>query len=232
MVLNMLAPVYLVLGAPVTLLLRALPAGSGHRGRTRRGVLWLIHTKVASFLVHPVVLFALFVMTLYGLYFTAIFDYLMGTWWGHNLMLVHFLLIGFLYFWVVLGIDPSPRRSRRGVRVVPGSVLELCVLVPFHAFFGVIVMMSTTLLVRFYAVPVPGWNISPLTDQATGGAIAWSFTELPTLLVLGALVLKWQKSDQRTTRAKERRQANGVDTELADYNTYLQSRSRADQAQR
>jgi putative copper resistance protein D len=236
MVLNMLSPVFLVLGAPVTLLLRALPAGSGRRGRTRRGVLWLLHTRAASFLVHPVVMFTLLIMTLYGLYFTPIFDYLMATWWGHNLMLVHFLLIGFLYFWGILGIDPSPRRSprrsKRGAGVVPGSVLELVALAPFHAFFGVVVMMSTTLLVGFYAIPVPGWNISPLADQATGGGIAWSFTELPTLLVLGALVLKWQKSDQRTNRATERRQARGGDTELADYNSYLQALNRADRAQR
>ena len=53
--------------------------------------------------------FALFMTSLYGLYFTPVFDYLMGTWWGHNLMLVHFLLIGFIYFWGIIGVDPSPQ---------------------------------------------------------------------------------------------------------------------------
>ena len=90
-------------------------------------------------------------MSLYGLYFTPAFDYLMGTWWGHNLMLVHFLLIGFLYFWGMLGVDPSPRKSARGLRALAGPVLpvlELAATAPFHAFFGVVVMMSTTLLVQ------------------------------------------------------------------------------------
>ena len=64
------------------------------------------------------------------------------------------------------------------------SVLELAATAPFHAFFGVVVMMSTTLLVGFYSMPIPGWEVSPLADQATGGGIAWSFTELPTFLVL------------------------------------------------
>ncbi len=231
MVLNMLAPVFLVLGAPITLLLRALPAGPGSRGRLRRGVLWILHTRYAAFLMHPAVTFGLFIMSLYGLYFTPVFDYLMGSWWGHSVMLVHFLLIGFLYFWGIIGVDPSPRATGRGLRRVAGPVLpvlELAATAPFHAFFGVVVMMSTTLLVKFYSHPMPGWRLDPLADQAAGGGIAWAFTELPTLLVLGALVVKWQKSEQRATRAADRRVARDGDTELVDYNAYLQSLHRRD----
>ena len=235
MVLNMLCPVFLVLGAPVTLLLCALPVGSGRRGRIRRGLLWLLHTRGLAILMHPAVTFVLFIMSLYGLYYTPAFDYLMGTWWGHNLMLVLFLLIGFIYFWGVLGVDPSPRTCRRGHRTLSGplmSVLELAATAPFHAFFGVVVMMSTTLLVGFYSMPMPGWQVSPLADQATGGGIAWSFMELPTLLVLIALVVKWQKSDERRTRAAERSEVRGGDAGLVAYNAYLQTLNRADRAQR
>ncbi|WP_211320968.1 cytochrome c oxidase assembly protein [Arthrobacter livingstonensis] len=225
MALNMLCPVFLVLGAPVTLLLRVLPAGHGRKGAVRRGLLLVLHSVPASVLTHPVVTFALFVMSLYGLYFTPLFDYLMGTWWGHNVMLIHFLLIGFLYFWGILGVDPSPRQAGRGLRSISGEVLpvlELAATTPFHAFFGVVVMMSTTLLVHFYATPMPGWNIMPLADQGVGGGIAWGFTEFPTLLVLGALVLKWQRSDARKTAAADRRAARVGDVDLDDYNSYLQ----------
>ena len=231
MVLNMLTPVLLVLGAPVTLLLRALPTGRGPRGRVRRGLLRLLHSRPLTVLTHPLVTFALFVMSLYGLYFTPVFDWLMATWWGHNLMLVHFLVVGFLYFWGVLGVDPNPRTARTGPRTMPPalvSVVEIAATAPFHAFFGVIVMMSTTLLVRFYAMPMPSWHVSPLADQAAGGGIAWGFTEIPTLLVLGALVAAWQRSDERAARAADRRRARGDDAELADYNAYLQALARAD----
>lgn len=231
MVLNMLTPVFLVLGAPVTLLLRALPTGAGRRGRVRRGILRLLHSRVLVALTHPAVTFVLFIMSLYGLYYTPVFDELMSTWWGHNLMLVHFLIVGFLYFWGVLGVDPNPRTSRRGPRSMPGpvvSVLEVAATAPFHAFFGIAVMMSTALLVHFYAMPMPGWHVVPLADQATGGGIAWGFTEIPTLLVLGALVVAWQRSEERSTRAADRRQARGDDTELTDYNAYLQALARAD----
>jgi putative membrane protein len=235
MVLNMLSPVFLVLGAPVTLLLCVLPVGSGRRGRSRRALLWLLHTRGMAILMHPAVTFVLFITSLYGLYYTPAFDYLMGTWWGHNLMLLLFLLIGFIYFWAVLGVDPSPRTFRQGHRTLSApvmSVLELAATAPFHAFFGVVVMMSTTLLVGFYSMSMPGWQVSPLADQATGGGIAWSFMELPTLLVLMVLVMKWQKSDERRTRAAERRQVRGGDTGLVAYNSYLETLNRADRAQR
>ncbi|MBT8163236.1 MULTISPECIES: cytochrome c oxidase assembly protein [Arthrobacter] len=226
MVLNMLAPVFLVLGAPVTLLLRALPAGRGRRGTARRILLGLLHSRPAALVMHPLVTFFLFITSLYGLYFTPAFDYLMRTWWGHNLMLIHFLVIGFIYFWGIMGVDPSPRTPRAGLRgaarpVLP--VLELAATAPFHAFFGVVVMMSTTLLVSFYSMPIPRWNLSPLSDQATGGGIAWGITELPTLLVLGVLVVRWQRSDRRAARAAERRPSTYCDKELADYNAYLHS---------
>jgi len=158
----------------------------------------------------------------------------MVTWWGHTLMLLIFLLIGFIYFWAVLGIDPSPRTFRRGKRMVSDpvmAVLELAATAPFHAFFGVVLMMSTTMLVRFYSMPMYSWQASPLTDQVTGGAIAWTFMELPTLLVLMALVRRWQKSDERRTRAAERQMGGAADADLVAYNSYLRTLNRTDSAQ-
>lgn len=231
MVLGMLAPVFLALGAPVTLLLRALPAGHGRRRSLRARVLWLLHTRFSRFISHPGVTLVLFLMSIYGLYFTPVFDYLMSTMWGHNLMLAHFVAIGWLYFWGVLGIDPSPRLANRGVVKAAGPILpllELGATIPFHAFFGVVVMMSSILIVNFYATPMPGWGIDPLKDQFTGGGIAWAFTELPTLLVLGAMVFKWQKSDARRARAADRQAARDGDAQRLAYNAYLESLARRD----
>ena len=226
MVLSMFAPVLLALGAPITLLLRALPSGSGRRGRLRRVVVRVLHSRYLVFVTRPTVVAALFLLSLYGLYYTPVFDWLMHTWWGHNLMLAHFVLVGFLYFWSVLGVDPKPRTARTGAPRIPQAVvtvLEVAVTVPFHAFFGVAVMMSTTLLVRFYSVSMPGWGTSPLADQAAGGGVAWSFTEIPTLLVLGALIVQWRRVDERRAARVDRRRDRREADELADYNAYLQS---------
>lgn len=232
MVLSMGAPIFLVLGAPITLALRALPARPPGRVSARRALLAVLHSPPAGFLAHPATVLVLFLASLYGLYFTPIFDALMSTMWGHNLMLLHFLAIGFLYFWCVLGIDPTPRRSSRGLRRYAGPtvrILELAATAPFHAFFGVMLMMSVALVVGFYRTPVPGWHISPLADQGVGGGIAWGFTELPTLIVLGVLFLQWQRSDERTARRRDRA-AERAETERLAYNDYLQRLAARDRA--
>lgn len=224
MVLSMLAPIFLVLGAPITLALRALPARPAGRVSARSVLLAVLHSAPARFLSHPATALVLFLASLYGLYFTPIFDALMSTMWGHNLMLLHFIAIGFLYFWCVLGVDPTPRRASRGLRKYTAPtvrILELAATAPFHAFFGVMLMMSVALVVGFYRIPIPGWGIAPLADQAVGGGIAWGFTELPTLFVLGVLLLQWQRSDERTTRRQERSAARAEGERLA-YNDYLQ----------
>ncbi|HEY8281307.1 MAG TPA: cytochrome c oxidase assembly protein [Leifsonia sp.] len=224
MVLSMGAPILLVLGAPITLALRALPARPAGVRSARSVLLSVLHSRPAQFLAHPAVVLVLFLASLYGLYFTPLFDALMSTMWGHNLMLLHFLAIGFLYFWCVLAIDPTPRRSSRGLRKYAAPtvrIIELAVTAPFHAFFGVMLMMSAALVVGFYRNPAPSWHVSPLADQAVGGGIAWGFTELPTLVVLGVLFLQWQRSDERLTRRRERSGARSEAERLA-YNDYLE----------
>ena len=233
MTLNMLAPILLALGAPVTLLLRALSGGGSARRRLRAGMLRMLHSRPAAVIANPIVTGALFLFSLYALYFTPIFDVLMSTMWGHNLMLIHFLLIGMLYFWGVLGVDPSPRRGNgpMGQAASPvARIAEIVVPVPFHAFFGVVLMMATSMVVSYYAHPMPVLHVTALSDQATAGGIAWGFTELPALLVLLVLFLQWQRSDARRTAAAERRADAHGDTELDAYNARLESLARKDAA--
>jgi putative copper resistance protein D len=224
MVLSMLTPIFLALGAPITLVLRVLPAKTGGGWNARKVVLAILHSRIAQFFTHPAVTVSLFLVSLYGLYFTPLFDYLMSTWWGHNLMLIHFLIIGYLYFWGVMGVDPSPVRVKRGIRAMSSPVLrilEIIVTVPFHAFFGVVVMMSVYLIVGFYAHPNPAWHVSALADQQVGGGIAWGFTEIPTLVVLGVLFYQWQSRETRRNKTADRKIEADGDTERETYNQYL-----------
>lgn len=232
MVLSMLTPIFLALGGPITLIIRVLPTRHGGGWNARKVFLAVLHSRVASFFTHPAVTVTLFLVSLYGLYFTPIFDALMSTMWGHNLMLIHFLVIGYLYFWGVMGVDPSPRRATRGIRSLSSPVLrilEMVATVPFHAFFGVVVMMSVDLIVKFYAHPNPTWHISALGDQQVGGGIAWGFTELPTLIVLGVLFWQWQSTAVRHDRAADRKADGDGDAELREYNERLQAFAARDQ---
>lgn len=113
MVLNMLVPILLVLGGPVTLLLRAVPpAGTGAPPGPREWVLAAIHSPVARVLTEPLVALALFVGSFYVLYFSGLFDLALEAHWAHLAMNLHFMLVGALFFWPIVGIDPSPGRSR------------------------------------------------------------------------------------------------------------------------
>jgi putative membrane protein len=229
MILSMLSPILLVLGAPITLMLRVLPAGSG-RWNLRRLILVVVHSRPMRVLTNPFVTTILFLMSLYGLYFTPVFDWLMSTMWGHNLMFIHFVAIGMLYFWNIFGVDPSPRRDGKGkLRVDPTvvQVFEVVATVPFHAFFGIVVMMSTSLLTGYYQMSP--WGIDPLDDQFVGGGIAWAFTEIPTLIMLGALIFQWQRSDERLSRRLDRRADRDGDAQLRAYNRYLAQLNAEDQ---
>lgn len=214
MVLSMLSPLLLLMGAPVMLCLRALPA-QGAGALVRRLVVRCLHSRVLSVATKPVVTLPLFIASLYGLYFTPVFDAAMRTWWGHDLMLVHFLAVGLLLFWPIMAIDPSPRATSPVLRM-----LELFVAMPFHAFFGVIVMTSTTLLVRTFRSEPAGWHIRPVMDQQLGGGIAWAFSEIPTLLVVAVLFVQWSRSSEREARRADRA-ADRHDDALEAYNAWL-----------
>ena len=216
MILSMVAPVFILLGAPITLALRAIrPAKAGHTG-PRELIMALLHSRFARVVSSPLFTLPLFIVSLYGLYFTSLFDTLMSTVVGHDAMLLHFLMVGLLFFWPIMGVDPAPHRSPYVIRI-----LELFAAMPFHAFFGIAVMMSSSLVTTAFAHPPAAWGVSPSDDQTTAGALAWGFGELPTLIVLLVLFAQWRKSDEREAVRKDRQADRDGDSELNDYNDYL-----------
>ena len=218
MVLSLITPLLLLVAAPVTLALRTLPRGSGAAGTPRALLLDLLHSRFARFVAHPLFTVPLFIASLYGVYFTALFDALMGSPVGHQLMLTHFVVTGLLFFGPIVAQDPWPRMLSH-----PGRMLELFLPVPFHAFFGVSIMMAETLVVRTFADPPAGWGIDLLRDQGEAGGIVWAFGELPTVLVLGVVFFSWASSDERRARALDRAADRTGDAELEAYNARLRA---------
>jgi putative membrane protein len=216
MVLAMLSPILLLLGAPITLALRALPpARRGHTG-PRELLTRFLRSRLARVVSAPGFTLPLFIASLYGLYFTPLFDFAMHSWLGHEWMLAHFLATGLLFFWPIMGVDPAPHRPSHVLRM-----LELFIGMPFHAFFGIAIMMSRSLIVSFFAHPPAAWHLDPLGDQNTGGGIAWAFSEIPTVLVLLAVLVQWFASEQRVAARTDRQALRDDDAELNAYNAYL-----------
>ncbi|HZG05999.1 MAG TPA: cytochrome c oxidase assembly protein [Streptomyces sp.] len=218
MVISMLSPILVLLGAPVTLALRALPAaGRGHRG-PRELLVALLHSRYMRVITHPGFTIPMFIASLYALYFTPLFDFLMGSQAGHTAMMVHFLAVGLVFFWPIMGVDPGPNRPGYVMRM-----LELFAGMPFHAFFGIALMMAAEPMVETYAHPPASLGVSALSDQHAAGGIAWAFSEIPSVIVLIALVFQWYFSEQRQARRNDRTADRDGDRELTAYNAYLAS---------
>ena len=222
MVLGMIAPIGIVLGAPITLALRTLPLGRNQQESGIRGIfIELLHSKLSKFYTNPVVALVIFDGSLFALYFTPLFGNIMQGHSGHFFMSLHFLLAGFLFFQVLIGIDPLPRK-------VPhiAKIIVIFAAMSIHAFFSISVMSATTLLDNgYFELLQRPWATDLLADQKLGGAIGWAMGEVPILLALLATFLQWLKADKneaaRIDRAADRAAAMGEDDDLARYNRYL-----------
>ena len=224
MALGMIAPIGIVLGAPITLALRTLPQGRNKEERGVRGTLIaLLHSKPAGIFTNPVVILALFDGSLFALYMTPLFGNMMQSHLGHLVMSVHFLLAGILFFHVIIGIDPNPRKVPHIVRIV-----ILFAAMSIHAFFAVALISTSTVIDQgYFASLQTPWNLDVLADQHAGGSIAWAMGEIPILLALIATFIQWMREDKRETKRIDRNEARlaamGEPDELAQYNAYLTS---------
>lgn len=222
MTLTMLAPIFLVLGAPATLALRALVPSTTQQRGPREWLLWLLNSPVAVVLTNPFYVFIVYVFGTYTLYLTGAFATLMGTHIGHVAMQAHFLISGYLFAWVLIGIDPRPRP-------VPywGRILMLLLALAFHGFFAVSLMMRTEPLApEWYSVVRPDWVTDPLGDTLVGAQVAWGLSEIPTLILLVVIAVQWARSDEREAKRRDRQADRDQDAELRAYNDNLQALAR------
>ncbi|MBF6211941.1 bifunctional copper resistance protein CopD/cytochrome c oxidase assembly protein [Nocardia puris] len=225
MALSMMAPILLALGGVVTLALRALPpAGRGGVPGPREWILLAVHNPVSRFLTQPVVASVIFVAGFYALYMGGIYDSFVDSHAAHLAMILHFLISGYLFYWVVIGIDPKPREvhSLTKLGMVFGSL-------PFHAFFGVALMSMTTVLGGWFFRSLGlGWNDDLLGDQRTGGSLAWASGEVPLVVVMLALLIQWSRSDERMAKRLDRAADRDNDAELAAHNAMFAELAKRD----
>jgi len=214
MVLSMIAPIFIVLSAPITLALRTLPQGRSKEERgLRRWFLSMLHSRVSSVFTHPVTALAIFDGSLFALYFTPLFGDLMSSHFGHLVMNLHFIGAGLLFFYVIVGVDPNPRRTHHLVRMV-----ILLAAMSIHAFFSLALMSSTTLIDGgYYEALQRPWDSDLLADQRTGASLGWAMGEIPIVIAFIATFIQWLRSDAREAKRADR----NSERDLAEYNEYL-----------
>lgn len=193
MVLSMVAPIFLALGAPVTLALRTLPRGP------RRALLAVIHSGPIKLLSLPVVAFALFVASPFVLYFTDLYRLSLESVLFHEVVHLHFLIVGCLFFWPLIGLDPLPGRWP-----YPGRVLLLLLMVPFHTVLGLTIMQSESLLGGDWYPSLGLYWADPAADQHLAGGILWAGGELVTVSVLALMVVQWIRASEREAQRIDR----------------------------
>lgn len=214
MALTMVAPIFLVLGAPVTLALRALAARRDSSRGPREWLLIFIHSKFSQLVTHPIFAAANFAGSIVLFYYSDAFGYAMRDHIGHELMNLHFALTGYIFVLTMIGTDPLPRRAP-----YPMRLMLLLATMGFHAFFGVAIMGGTGLLAADYFGNLGRtWGPSALLDQQMGGAVAWGIGEVPTLLVAIGVAVQWSRSDARESKRTDRAADRNNDADLTAYN--------------
>ncbi|BDZ40112.1 cytochrome c oxidase assembly protein [Microbacterium suwonense] len=217
MALTMAIPLLLVSGAPITLALRAIrKREDGTRG-AREWILWAVHSPFSRVVTHPFVAAAIFVASLWGFYFTDLVRWAMYDHLGHEWMIIHFLISGYLFVMTLIGIDPIPYRLPHA-----GRLITLIGVMAMHAFFGMAIMMQEGLMVaEWFGSMGRTWGPTPMEDQYIGGGIAWSVGEIPTLILAVTVGIQWSGSDARLQRRRDRHADRTGDAELAEYNARL-----------
>ncbi|MEJ1922828.1 cytochrome c oxidase assembly protein [Microbacterium sp. KHB019] len=217
MVLSMAIPLLLVSGAPITLALRSIhKRDDGTRGG-REWILWAVHSPFSRVVTHPFVAAGIFVGSLWGFYFTDLVRWAMYEHLGHEWMIIHFLISGYLFVMSLVGVDPVPYRLP-----YPGRLITLIAVMAMHAFFGMAIMMQEGLMVaEWFGAMGRTWGPTPMEDQYIGGGIAWSVGEIPTLILAITVAIQWSRDDTKVQRRTDRNADRTGDAELEEYNAKL-----------
>lgn len=210
MILSMVVPVFMVLGAPLTLALKVAPP---HVASWIEGFL---SSRILRVVMHPAFNTIQFVTIFYLLYVTPWYTLMVSEHAGHLIMNWVFLASGYVYYWEMIGTDPKPHNNS-----VMKRLAWLIFSMPFHLYFGVYLMQLQAILAEdFYLGLQLPWDIDLKRDQGVGGGIAWASGSFPLIVVFGALFLEWLREDKRQEAAYDAA-AEEADAELEAYNEML-----------
>ena len=205
LLLAMVAPPLLAMGAPVTLLLRI----AGPRTRHRL-ILPVLHSRFVRLVASPVVAWPLFATAMWLTHFSPLYDAALEDPALHVAEHLVYLASGALFWWPVVATDPIPSRLGYGARLVY-VVLQM----PVNAAVGLAIYFAPAVLYPHYATIVRSWGPDALTDQQIGGILMWGAGDLLLLAAVPAIVVAWMRADDRRSRRFDARLLASPATEPA-----------------
>jgi cytochrome c oxidase assembly factor CtaG len=194
LLLQMVAAPLLVLGAPITVLLRADPPWL-----PRRRLVGVLRSPAARVLTNPIVTLGAFVVVLVASHLTPLYELALENAAVHAAEHVVYLVVALLLWWTAIGPDPAPRRL-----TPPGRLLYVFLAMPPMAFLGVAIANAEQVMYRHYALNPPPWGWTPLHDQQVAGTLMWEAGMFTFVPAAGYLLLRWLDED---TRRQDRRES-------------------------
>lgn len=193
MLLSMIAPIFLALGAPITLLLRVT------RGKVRKTIASVLHSRFVKVLSFPLFAGFIYIINPWLLYFTGYYEATLTNSLLHNFNHLHFIMVGSIWTWSLIGIDPMPRMGF-GLRL-----FSIFVTLPFHAFLGLTIMNQSDGIARTYYESLNlEWGPGVIADQQIAGGLLWAAGDVIGLLLFLALAIQWSKDSEKEARRIDR----------------------------
>jgi cytochrome c oxidase assembly factor CtaG len=219
LLLTLIAPSLLALGAPITQLLRA------SSGRTRqRWILPVLHSRVLSVLTHPVLAWVLFAGTMWGTHFSPIFNASLEDPVTHDLEHIAYLTVGLLFWWPVVGLDPSPHRLS-----YPARIGYVFLQMPQNSFLAMTLLFASGPLYAHYATLGSPYGIDALEDQRIAAAVMWVVGDIVFLAATLTVLARWMGHESRSAAAAER-QADAAMIPIREREAALRLRRAAEAA--
>ncbi len=195
LLLTLVGPPLLLLAGPITLLLQA----SSPETR-RRYILPVLHSRILRQLSFPVLAWVLFAGVLWASHFSPLFDLALENPWIHRFEHLLFLTAALLFWWPVVGPDPSPWKLKPGA-----GVLYVGLQMPQNTFLALAIYLATAPLYAHYATNVRTWGPTPLEDQQLAGGFMWFAGDLVFIAMVIALTWAWMRAEERRNVGEERR---------------------------
>ena len=200
LILELVAAPLLVLAAPATLALRAASPS------VRRRLLCMLHSRLVAVISFPLLAWVIFAAVNWGWHFSSLYDQALENPALHDVEHLTFLAAALLFWWPVVGVDPSRWRLP-----YPARLFYLFLAMPQNSFLGVALMSAPAVLYPHYLTNERSWGPSPLVDQNVGGMLMWVGGDVVFLLAMGLVVATWVRhEDRRTARLDARLDAEAA----------------------
>jgi cytochrome c oxidase assembly factor CtaG len=201
LLLAMVAPPLLALGAPVTLTLRVASVN------VRRSILLpVLHSWPVKAISWPPVGWTFFAVVMWATHFSPLYNAALENQALHSAEHLLYLIAGVLFWWPVIGADPIRWRLSPIARMA-----YLAAQMPFNTAVGLAIYYAPTILYPHYAFLGRTWGPDPLTDQQVAGIVMWG---LGDVILLGAVVLAieaWLRADEKRSRRTRERATHDVE---------------------